>query len=154
MKRFMLWVMVAILICGLNVFTACDDNKDQPINNQERQAFETALSRALDEASKNVRLDKGSEVLQGLTDIVTSMDDVALKELRDEVIQTVLLNADNIFFDALSEEENAVVHKCLVERFAMTEEEYSELVGFLMLDAYKAFGHMKVTFKDGKSTLS
>ena len=64
MKRFMLWVMVAILICGLNVFTACDDNKDQPINNQERQAFDTALSRAVDEASNNVRLDKGSEVLQ------------------------------------------------------------------------------------------
>lgn len=150
----MQWVMAAALICGLNVFTACDDNKDQPIDNQERQAFEAALSRALDEASKDVRLEKGSEVLQGLTDIVTSLDEEALKELRDEVIQTVLLNADNVFFENLSDEENAVVHKCLVERFAMTEEEYSELVGFLMLDAYKVFGHLKVTFKDGKSTLS
>ena len=141
----MLWVMAAALICGLNVL---------PIDNQERQAFEAALSRALDEASKDVRLEKGSEVLQGLTDIVTSLDEEALKELRDEVIQTVLLNADNVFFENLSDEENAVVHKCLVERFAMTEEEYSELVGFLMLDAYKVFGHLKVTFKDGKSTLS
>ena len=43
MNRLMQWVMAAALICGLNVFTACDDNKDQPIDNQERQAFEAAL---------------------------------------------------------------------------------------------------------------
>lgn len=33
MNRLMQWVMAAALICGLNVFTACDDNKDQPIDN-------------------------------------------------------------------------------------------------------------------------
>ena len=150
MNRLMQWVMAAALICGLNVFTACDDNKDQPIDNQERQAFEAALSRALDEASKDVRLEKGSEVLQGLTDIVTSLDEEALKELRDEVIQTVLFNAGNVFFEDLSDEENAVVHKCLVERFDLTEEDFNILVGFMVVDAYKVFGHMKVTFKDGQ----
>lgn len=155
MNKVLSWGFVAVLICGLNVFSSCDlDNQDQAIVSEDRLEFEAALSRALDEASKDERLEVAQEVLKDLTGIVANMDNEALKEMKFSVIETVLLNADNLFFDEMSEEEKAVVHKCLVERFDMTEEDFSELVGFMLVDANKVFGHMKVTFKDGKAELS
>ena len=95
------------------------------MENPERLEFEAALSGVLDEASKDVRLDKGREVLKGLSDIMASMDAEALKGLKYEIIQSVLFNAENVFFEDLSEEENAVVRKRMKDRFAMTEEDLS-----------------------------
>ena len=133
MNKVLSWGFVAVLICGLNVFSSCDlDNQDQAIVSEDRLEFEAALSRALDEASKDERLEVAQEVLKDLTGIVANMDNEALKEMKFSVIETVLLNADNLFFDEMSEEEKAVVHKCLVERFDMTEEDFSELVGFML----------------------
>ena len=153
MNRFMQWMMATILICGLNVFSSCDalDNQDQPIESEDRLEFEAALSRTLDEASQDTRFEVGKEVLKTLTEIIANMNDEALNEMKNKVIETVLFNAGNVFFEDLSEEEYAVVHKCLVERFAMTEEDFSEIVGYMTVDANKVFGHMKVTFKDGQA---
>jgi hypothetical protein len=152
MNKVISWAFAVALICGLNVFTSCksDDSQVSPVESQERLELEAALSRSLNEASKDTRFDVGKDVLKNLTEIVANMNDEALKELRNEIIYTVLNNADLVFFEKLSEEEKAVVHKCLVERFDLTEEDFNILVGFMVVDAYKVFGHMKVTFKDGQ----
>ena len=152
MNKVISWAFAVALICGLNVFTSCksDDSQVSPVESQERLELEAALSRSLNEASKDTRFDVGKDVLKNLTEIVANMNDEALKELRNEIITTVLNNADLVFFEKLSEEEKAVVHKCLVERFDLTEEDFNILVGFMVVDAYKVFGHMKVTFKDGQ----
>ena len=147
------------IIAFLTVFTSCggyNDNPVKPVQNQDRQYFETAISKALDETSKDVRLDVGKDVLKNLSTIVASLDEVALKELKLAVIQTVLSNADVVFFGNMSEEEIAVIQKCLADRFGMTEEEFNEdvkPVGFMRVDAHKVFGHLKVTFQDGNVTL-
>ena len=152
MNKVLSWAFAVALICGLNVFTSCksDDSQVSPVESQERLELEAALSRSLNEASKDTRFDVGKDVLKNLTEIVANMNDEALKELRNEIIYTVLNEADLVFFEKLSEEEKAVVHKCLVERFDLTEEDFNVLVGFMVVDAYKVFGHMKVTFKDGQ----
>ena len=152
MNKVISWAFAVALICGLNVFTSCksDDSQVSPVESQERLELEAALSRSLNEASKDTRFDVGKDVLKNLTEIVANMNDEALKALRNEIIYTVLNEADLVFFEKLSEEEKAVVHKCLVERFDLTEEDLSLLVGFMVVDAYKVFGHMKVTFKDGQ----
>ena len=152
MNKVISWAFAVALICGLNVFTSCksDDSQVSPVESQERLELEAALSRSLNEASKDTRFDVGKDVLKNLTEIVANMNDEALKELRNEIIYTVLNNADLVFFEKLSEEEKAVVHKCLLERFDLTEEDFNILVGFMVVDAYKVFGHMKVTFKDGQ----
>ena len=152
MNKVISWAFAVALICGLNVFTSCksDDSQVSPVESQERLELEAALSRSLNEASKDTRFDVGKDVLKNLTEIVANMNDEALKELRNEIITTVLNNADLVFFEKLSEEEKTVVHKCLVERFDLTEEDFNILVGFMVVDAYKVFGHMKVTFKDGQ----
>ena len=152
MNKVISWAFAVALICGLNVFTSCksDDSQVSPVESQERLELEAALSRSLNEASKDTRFDVGKDVLKNLTEIVANMNDEALKELRNEIITTVLNNADLVFFEKLSEDEKAVVHKCLVERFDLTEEDFNILVGFMVVDAYKVFGHMKVTFKDGQ----
>ena len=98
----------------------------------------------------------GKDVLKNLSTIVASLDAVVLKELKLAVIQTVLSNVDVVFFGNMSEEEIAVIQKCLADRFGMTEEEFNEDVkarGFMRVDAYKVFGHLKVTFQDGNVTL-
>lgn len=80
----------------------------------------------------------GKDVLKNLSTIVASLDAVVLKELKLAVIQTVLSNVDVVFFGN------------------MTEEEFNEDVkalGFMRVDAYKVFGHLKVTFQDGNVTL-
>jgi len=85
----------------------------------------------------------GKDVLKNLSTIVASLDAVVLKELKLAVIQTVLSNADVVFFGNMSEEEIAVIQKCLAYRFGMTEEEFNEDVkalGFMRVDAYKVFG--------------
>jgi hypothetical protein len=117
------------LIALLLVFTSCsgyNDNPVKPVQNQDRQYFETAISKALDETSKDVRLDVGKDVLKNLSTIVASLDEVALKELKLAIIQTVLGNADVVFFENMSEEEIAVIQKCLAERFGMTEKEFND----------------------------
>ena len=53
------------IIAFLTVFTSCggyNDNPVKPVQNQDRQYFETAISKALDETSKDVRLDVGKDV--------------------------------------------------------------------------------------------
>lgn len=148
------WVIALLL-----VFTSCsgyNDNPVKPVQNQDRQYLEAAISKALDETSKDVCLDVGKDVLKNLSTIVASLDAVVLKELKLAVIQTVLSNADVVFFGNMSEEEIAVIQKCLADRFGMTEEEFNEDVkalGFMRVDAYKVFGHLKVTFQDGNVTL-
>ena len=154
MNKVLSWVFTAALICSAGTLSSCftDDNpvNPEPVENTERLELEASLSKALEETSKEVRLDVGKDVLKNLTDIITSMNAEALKELKYSIINTVINNAANVFFEDLSEEEYAVVHKCMVERFAMTDEDFSEIPGFLMLDAYQVFGHMKVTFQDGQ----
>ena len=112
------------IIALLAVFTSCgsyNDNPVKPVENQDRQYLEAAISKALDETSKDVRLDVGKDVLKNLSTIVASLDEVALKELKLAIIQTVLGNAAVVFFENMSEEEIAVIQKCLAERFGMTE---------------------------------
>jgi hypothetical protein len=160
MKKVLSRVVTAVLICSAGTLSSCfyEENPVEPVNpqpmeNPERLEFEAALSGVLDEASKDVRLDKGRDVLKGLCDIMASMDAEALKELKYEIIQSVLYTAGNVFFEDLSEEENAVVRKRMKDRFAMTEEDLSEIPGFMIMDANKVFGHLKVTFQDGKATV-
>ena len=161
MKKVLSWVFAAALICSGSILTSCvnNDNPVQPVENQnhkDRQNLEAAISKALDETSKDVRLDVGKDVLKNLSTIVASLDEVALKELKLAIIQTVLGNADVVFFENMSEEEIAVIQKCLAERFGMTEKEFNDdvkAVGFMMVNANKVFGHLKVTFQDGKSKI-
>ena len=101
MNKVISWAFAVALICGLNVFTSCksDDSQVSPVESQERLELEAALSRSLNEASKDTRFDVGKDVLKNLTEIVANMNDEALKELRNEIITTVLNNADLVFFE-------------------------------------------------------
>ena len=131
MKKVLSWVFAAALICSGSILTSCvnNDNPVQPVENQnhkDRQNLEAAISKALDETSKDVRLDVGKDVLKNLSTIVASLDAVVLKELKLAIIQTVLGNAAVVFFENMSEEEIAVIQKCLAERFGMTEKEFND----------------------------
>lgn len=154
MNKVLSWVFTAALICSAGTLSSCftDDNpvNPEPVENTERLELEASLSKALEETSKEVRLDVGKDVLKNLTDIIASMDAEVLKELKNSIIEIVLTEPEPILFSEMSEEELAVVHKCLVERFALTDEDYSILTGIMMVDAYKVFGHLKVTFQDGQ----
>lgn len=66
------------IIAFLTVFTSCggyNDNPVKPVENQDRQYFETAISKALDETSKDVRLDVGKDVLKNLSTISLQIQD-------------------------------------------------------------------------------
>ena len=157
MKRLMQWMMAAILICGLSMMTSCGD-KDNPAKpadrNQDRQEFEAALSRALEEASTDVRLDVAKELCENLAAIVSAMDDEALNQMKLTLTANVLSKAQNYFFDEMDADELEVARKCMIERFNMTDEDLNDIPGYLLLNAYDALGHLKVTFQNGEFTLS
>ena len=66
MNKVISWAFAVALICGLNVFTSCksDDSQVSPVESQERLELEAALSRSLNEASKDTRFDVGKDVLR------------------------------------------------------------------------------------------
>ena len=150
------WMMAAILICGAGMMTSCGetDNPAKSVEGQDREEFETALSRALEETSTDVRLDVAKGVFENLASIISAIDDEALIDLKHTIIGNVMLSAKNYFFDEMDADELAVARKCLAERFNMTDDDLSNIPGYLLLNAYDVFGHLKVTFQNGESTLS
>ena len=156
MNRLMQWMMAAILICGAGMMTSCSetDNPAKSAENQDREEFETALSRALEETSTDVRLDVAKGVLENLASIISAIDDEALNQMKLTMTADVLSKAQNYFFDEMDADELEVARKCMIERFNMTDEEFNDIPGYLLLNAYDVFGHLKVTFQNGESTLT
>jgi len=150
------WMMAAILICGAGMITSCDDidNPAKSAESQDREEFETALSRALEETSTDVRLDVAKGVLENLASIISAIDDEALNQMKLTMTADVLSKAQNYFFDEMDADELEVARKCMIERFNMTDEEFNDIPGYLLLNAYDVFGHLKVTFQNGESTLT
>lgn len=107
--------MVAILICGAGMITSCDDidNPAKSAESQDREEFETALSRALEETSTDVRLDVAKGVFENLSAIISVIDDDALTQLRNTITERVLFSAQNNFFDEMDADELEVARKCL-----------------------------------------
>ena len=156
MKRLMQWMMVAILICGAGMMTSCGetDNPAKSVEGQGREEFETALSRALEETSTDVRLDVAKGVFENLASIISAIDDEALNQMKLTMTADVLSKAQNYFFDEMDADELAVARKCLAERFNMTDDDFNNIPGYLLMNAYDVFGHLKVTFQNGESTLT
>ena len=156
MKRLLQWTMAAIMICGAGMITSCDDidNPAKSAENQDREEFEAALSRALEETSTDVRLDVAKGVFENLSAIISAIDDETLIDLKHTIIGNVMLSAKNYFFDEMDADELAVARKCLAERFNMTDDDFNNTPGYLLLNAYDVFGHLKVTFQNGESTLT
>ena len=156
MKKMYKWMMAAILICGAGMMTSCGetDNPAKSVEGQDREEFETALSRALEETSTDVRLDVAKGVFENLASIISAIDDEAMIDLKHTIIGDVMLSAKNYFFDEMDADELAVARKCLAERFNMTDDDFNNTPGYLLMNAYDVFGKLKVTFQNGESTLS
>ena len=127
----MQWMMAAILTCGAGMMTSCGetDNPAKSVEGQDREEFETALSRALEETSTDVRLDVAKGVFENLASIISAIDDEALIDLKHTIIGNVMLSAKNYFFDEMDADELAVARKCLAERFNMTDDDLSNIPG-------------------------
>ena len=159
MKKIFYWVIAATLICGTSALTSCSDNDDIPVETEpvvspERQAFEDALSTALQKSAEQIRFDAIKQTLTTVGNFIIGLDEKALGEQVLLLIPQVLENSAQLKYDELSEEDYQAVCAALKDRFSMSEEEIKGTGNFVLIDAYNTIDKMKVTFKDGKATKS
>lgn len=50
--------------------------------------------------------------------------------------------------------DKVAVTDCLKERLGITDEEVANMESFVVVDAYKSIGKMKMAFKDGQCTIT
>ena len=152
-------LMSAMLFCGLSLFTSCSEEKDNPAPTPvepavERTVFEQQFSKDLQVVADEFRLESAMKATTALKEFINALDEKALSQQVLTVLGNMIGGLQSSTLASLPEADQAAATACLQERFGMTAEELQALPGFLVVDAYKSIGKMKLTFNQGQCTVS
>ena len=150
-------IMSALLCCGLGVFTSCNEVKDNPAPDpddySERIVFEKQFSKDLQAMADEFRFEAAMKTTASLKEFIDVLDENALASQVTSILTQMVGGLQATALDSFSDQEKAHIINLLKDRFGMTDEEIQQMVGIMIVDAYKSIGTMKLEFKDGQCTI-
>lgn len=155
MKKINLFVF-ALLFCGLSVFTSCSDSDDNPapITQNERETFEKQFSQDMQTMADEFRFDAAAQTTSSIKEFIDALDEDALAEKVWTVISNLIGGLQSTNMADLTVQDQAAVAACLKERLGMTDDDIANLQSFVVVDAYKSIGKLKMAFKEGQCTIT
>ena len=149
--------MSALLLCGLCAFSSCsdsDDNTAKTDRDSERVIFEKQFTQDLQTMADEFRFDAAQQTCSSVKEFIDALDEEALANKVFEILTNLLGGLQSTRIEDLSEQDKAAVKACIKERLGATDEQVENMESFAVVDAYKSIGKMKLTFKDGKCTVT
>lgn len=149
------FIMSALLFCGLSVFTACSDVKDNPVPEppvptvNERAVFEEQFSKDLQAMADGFRFEAAMKTTFSLNEFIMQLDAESLSKNISQIVSSLINGLQAKTLDDYSDQDKTNIANLLKTRFNMTDQDIQAMNGIFVVDAYNSIGKMKLNFKDG-----
>ena len=155
-------IMSTLLFCGLGMFTACSDVKDnpatnpttEPVTSAERKVFEEQFSKDMQAMADGFRFEAAMKTTTSLKEFIDVLDENALATQVTSILGQMIGGLSATTLDTFDEKEKAHVISLLKSRFGITDDDMKDMQGIMIVDAYNSIGKMKLEFKDGQCNIT
>ena len=100
------------------------------------------------------RFDAAAQTTSSIKEFIDALDEDALAEKVWTLISNLIGGLQSTNMADLTVQDQAAVAACLKERLGMTDDDIANLQSFVVVDAYKSIGKLKMAFKEGQCTIT